>query len=105
MTILPIDTTSLYLAMSPGVVTISMNMGSLSGMLPITVVVNPRDICGRAVGSILLSGDATPIFLGNVSPPSEKAFCCIAASRNVLLVTDHGSQCPQQRGLGAMLFT
>ena len=71
MTQFPIDTTSLYLAMSPGQVTISISLGIRAGLLPITVTANPRDICGRAAGSILLSGDDTPIFLGNVSAPSD----------------------------------
>ena len=71
MTVLPIDTTSLYLAMSPGAVTISVNLGLRFGFLPLTVDVNPRDICGRAAGSILLSGDDSPIFLGNVSAPGD----------------------------------
>ena len=71
MTVFLIDTTSLYLAMSPGTVEISVNLGLRATLLPITVDVNPRDICVRAVGSILLSGDASPIFLGDVSAPTD----------------------------------
>ena len=71
MAVFPIDTTSLYLAMSPGTVEISVNLGLRATLLPITVDVNPRDICVRAVGSILLSGDASPIFLGDVSAPTD----------------------------------
>ncbi len=71
LSVLPIDTTSLYLAMSPGTVEIQENLGLRASSLSITVDVNPRDICGKAVGSILLSGDASPIFLGNVSAPSD----------------------------------
>ena len=69
--ILPIDTTSLYLAMGTGAGSISMSLGPLTGMFAFNIAPNSRDICGRAVGSILLSADDTPIFLGNVSAASD----------------------------------
>ena len=34
-------------------------------------------------------------------PYNENAFCCIATARKLILLTDRGSQCQQQRGLGS----
>ena len=66
-----LNATSMYLAMSPGTTTLSLNQGIRSGRISVTVAANPLDLCASAAGSILLSDEDPPVLLGLVSQPSD----------------------------------